>query len=161
MLLAEDLLLLVTDDASGRLAVPGMQADAGLGGANLVELTLLGHVDIAGEQDQGRPGRIIVRDPSPPGDDVLDAALQTLAARAGSKPAAVIRPLGKNLLHALKCEHKVVDPRPYQMSRRQLRARAAEIAQGNWASEAVRKAIDQALAAVAAASAAATAATSG
>jgi hypothetical protein len=38
-----------------------MQADAGLGGANLVELTLLGHVDIAGEQDQGRPGRIIVR----------------------------------------------------------------------------------------------------
>ena len=48
-----------------------------------------------------------------------------------------------------------------QMSRRQLRARAAEIAQGNWASEAVRKAIDQALAAVAAASAAATAATSG
>ena len=47
MLLAEDLLLLVTDDASGRLAVPGMQADAGLGGANLVELTLLGHVDIS------------------------------------------------------------------------------------------------------------------
>lgn len=226
MLLAEDLLLLVTDDASGRLAVPGMQADAGLGGANLVELTLLGHVDIAGEQDQGRPGRIIVRDPSPPGDEVLDAALQTLAARPGSKPSAVIRPLGKNLrpvlyqrlaasgvlraghgralgifptrtwpaqdpsheaevrqlvtqalvqpgapdertaalialLHALKCEHKVVDPRPYQMSRRQLRARAAEIAQGNWASEAVRKAIDQALAAVAATSAAATAATSG
>jgi hypothetical protein len=35
VLLAEDLLLLVTDDASGRLAVPGMQADAGLGGANL------------------------------------------------------------------------------------------------------------------------------
>jgi len=226
VLLAEDLLLLVTDDASGRLAVPGMQADAGLGGANLVELTLLGHVDIAGEQDQGRPGRIIVRDPSPPGDGVLDAALQTLAARPGSKPSAVIRPLGKNLrpvlyqrlaasgvlraghgralgifptrtwpaqdpsheaevrqlvtqalvqpgapdertaalialLHALKCEHKVVDPRLYQMSRRQLRARAAEIAQGNWASEAVRKAIDQALAAVAAASAAATAATSG
>jgi hypothetical protein len=65
------------------------------------------------------------------------------------------------LLHALKCEHKVVDPRPYQLSRRQLRARAAEIAQGNWASEAVRKAIDEMMAAVAAASAAATAATSG
>jgi Golgi phosphoprotein 3 (GPP34) len=226
VLLAEDLLLLVTDDASGRLAVPGVQADAGLGGANLVELTLLGKVDIAGEQDQGRPGRIIVRDPSPPGDDVLDAALRTLAARQGSKPSAVIRPLGKNLrpvlyqrlaasgvlrtgqrralgifptrtwpaqdpsheaevrqhvtqalvqpaqpdertaalialLHALKCEHKVVDPRPYQLSRRQLRARAAEVAQGNWASEAVRKAIDEMMAAVAAASAAATAATSG
>jgi Golgi phosphoprotein 3 (GPP34) len=53
------------------------------------------------------------------------------------------------LLHALRCEHKVVDPRSYQLSRRQLRARAAEIAQGNWASEAVRKAIDEMIAAVA------------
>ena len=68
------------------------------------------------------------------------------------------------LLHALRCEHKVVDPKAYQLSRRQLRARAAEVAQGNWASEAVRKAIDEMMAAVAAAvaaSAAATAATSG
>jgi hypothetical protein len=229
MLLAEDLLLLITDDASGRLAAAGSQVDAGLGGANLVELTLLGKVDITGEQDQGKPGRIIVRDPAPPEDDVLDAALETLAARQGSKPSAVIGPLGKNLrpvlyerlaaagvlragrgralgifptrtwptqdpgheaevrqlvtqalvqpgepdertaalialLHALKCEHKVVDPKPYQLSRRQLRARAAEVAQGNWASEAVRKAIDEMMAAVAAAvaaSAAATAATSG
>jgi len=40
-----------------------------------------------------------------------------------------------------------VDPRPYQLSRRQLRKRAAEIAQGNWASEAVRKAIDDEIAA--------------
>jgi hypothetical protein len=51
------------------------------------------------------------------------------------------------LLHALRCEHKVVDPRPYQLSRRQLRARAAEIAQGNWASDAVRKSIDEMIAA--------------
>src|SRR5215472_111569 len=211
MLLAEDLLLLVTDDASGRLSAPGPQVDAGLGGANLVELTFLGKVDVSGEQDQGRRGRIIVRDPSPPGDDVLDAALRILTERQGSKPSAVIRPLGKNLrpvlyqrlaasgvlragrgralgifptrtwptqdpsheaevrglvtqaliqpaapdertaalialLHALKCEHKVVDPRPYQLSRRQLRARAAEIAQGNWACKAVRKAIDDEIA---------------
>ena len=67
MLLAEDLLLLVTDDASGRLAAClASQVDAGLGGANLVELTLLGKVDITGEQDQGKPGRIIVRDPHRP-----------------------------------------------------------------------------------------------
>ena len=211
MLLAEDLLLLVTNDATGRLSVSGEPVDAGLGGANLVELTLLGKVDVSGEQDQGRRGRIIVRDPSPSGDEVLDAALQTLVKRQGRKPSAVIRPLGKKLrrvlyqrlaasgvlraaqgralgifptrtwptldpsheaevrglvtqaliqpaapderaaalialLHALKCEHKVVDPRPYQLSRRQLRARAAEIAQGNWASKAVRKAIDDEIA---------------
>ena len=226
MLLAEDLLLLVTDDTTGRLSAPGTQVDIGLGGANLLELTLRHKVDISGEQDQGRRGRIIVRDPAPVGDDVLDAALQILVARQGSKPSGVVKPLGKNLrqtlyqrlaasgvlragqgralgifptrtwptqdasheaevrqlviqaliqpaapdertaalialLHALKCEHKVVDPRPYQLSRRQLRARAGEIAQGNWASEAVRKAIDEMIAAIAAASAAATAATSG
>jgi hypothetical protein len=215
MLLAEDLLLLVTDDASGRLAAEGEHVDAGLGGANLIELTLLGKVDVSGEQDQGRRGRIIVRDPSPPGDDVLDAALRILVERQGSRPSAVIRRLGKNLrpalyqrlaaggvlragqgralgifpmrtwpaqdpshkaevrqlviqalvqtaapdertaalialLHALKREHKVVDPRSYQLSRRQLRARAAEIAQGNWASEAVRNAIDSMISAAAA-----------
>jgi hypothetical protein len=34
MLLAEDLLLLVTDDTSGKLSMPGAEVDAGLGGAN-------------------------------------------------------------------------------------------------------------------------------
>lgn len=222
MLLAEDLLLLVTNDASGRLSVPSSQADAGLGGANMLELTLLGKVDISGPEDPGRAGRIVVRDPSPAGDEVLDAALRTLVAQQGKKPSAVIRPLSKNLrptlhqrlaasgilreergrvlgifpvrawpaqdpghedgvrqqvtqalvqpgvpdertaalialLHALKCEHKVVDPASCGLSRRQLRARAGEIAQGNWASDAVRKAIDEMVAAVAAASAAAAA----
>jgi Golgi phosphoprotein 3 GPP34 len=226
MLLAEDLLLLITDDTSGKLSAPAAEVDVGLGGANLVELTLLRKADISGDRDQGRRGRIIVRDPSPAGDDVLDAALQILVGRQGSKPSAVVKLLGKNLrptlyqrlvasgvlragqgrtlgifptrtwptqdgsheaevrqlvtqalvqqtapdertaalialLHALKCEHKIVDLRAYQLSRRQLRARAGEIAQGSWASEAVRKAIDEMIAAVAAASAAASAASSG
>jgi hypothetical protein len=65
------------------------------------------------------------------------------AAAPDERTAALIA-----LLHALRCEHKVVDPRSYQLSRRQLRARAAEIAQGNWASKAVRKAIDEMIAAV-------------
>jgi hypothetical protein len=59
VLLAEDLLLLVTDDASGRLSAPADQVDAGLGGANLVELTLRNKVDLTGEQEPGKPGRII------------------------------------------------------------------------------------------------------
>ena len=46
MLLAEDLLLLLTDDTTGRLAVPGAPADAGLGGAVLAELVLMGKVDL-------------------------------------------------------------------------------------------------------------------
>jgi Golgi phosphoprotein 3 (GPP34) len=224
MLLAEDLLLLVTDDTSGRLSAPAAQVDAGLGGANLVELTLLNKVDLSGEGDQGKPGRIIVRDPSPAGDEVLDAALGILITRQGSKPSTVIRPLSKNLrqrlyqrlagsgmiragrgrtlgifpartwpahdarheeqvrqlvtqalvqqmapdartaalialLHALRCEHKIIDPRPYQLSRRQLRARAEEVAMDNWASQAVRKVISEMAAATA--TAAATVASSG
>jgi hypothetical protein len=226
MLLAEDLLLLVTDDTSGQLSAPAGQVDAGLGGANLVELAMMDKVDLSGEGEAGRPGRVVVRDPFPAGDEVLDAALGILTANQGKKPSAVIRPLSKNLrqglyerlaasgvvraergkilgifptrtwpaqdasheaqvrqlvtqalvqqaepdprtaalialLHALKCEHKIVDPRAYGLSRRQLAARAEEIAEGNWASAAVRKAIDEMNAAVIAATTAATAATSG
>jgi hypothetical protein len=219
MLLAEDLLLLITDDTSGRLSAPAAQVDAGLGGANLIELTLMNKVDLSGQGDQGKPGRIIVRDPSPVGDEVLDAALGILITRQGSKPSTVIRPLSKNLrhalyerlagsgviragrgrtlgifptrtwpaqdaryeeqvrqlvtqalvqktapdarsaalialLHALRCEHKIIDPGHYHLSRRQLRARAEEIAKDNWASEAVRRVISEMIAATAAAAAA-------
>jgi hypothetical protein len=220
VLLAEDLLLLVTDDASGRLLAPAVQIDAGLGGANLLELTLMGKAGLSGEGDEGRPDRLIVYDPSPTGDAVLDSALEIVIAHQGKKPSAVIRPLSKNLrralyerlassgviraepgrvlgvfparrwpaqdasheaqvrrlvtralvqptapdprsaalialLHALKCEHKIVDPRHHDLSKRQLKARAEEIAKGNWAAEAVRKAIDEIIAAVAASATAA------
>jgi hypothetical protein len=226
MLLAEDLLLLVTEDTSGRLCAPGAQVDVGLAGANLLELAMMRKADLSGEGDEGTPGRIVVRDPSPTGDEVLDAALKILIARQGSKPSAVIKPMGRNLrgtlygrladagvlraeqsrnlgvfpvrrwpaqdaaheaevhrmvtqalvqpttpdtrtaalialVHALKCEHKIVDPRPYGLSRRQLRERAAEIAKGNWASEAVRKVIEEMIAAVVAATSAATSAGAG
>jgi hypothetical protein len=101
MLLAEDLLLLLTNDTTGRLAVPGGPADAGLGGAVLAELALMGKVDITGEADDGTPGPLIVCDPSPAGDAVLDAALAIVLAHLGKKPSAVIKPLGKNLRQAL------------------------------------------------------------
>ena len=208
MLLAEDLLLLVTDDASGRLSAPAERVDAGLGGANLVELALRNKVDLTGEQDPGKRGRIIVCDLSPAGDAVLDAALQILIARQGRKPSEVIGPLSKNLrralyqrladrgvvraergkilgvfpirrwpaddaneeaevrrlmtqalvqqvtpdtrtaalialVHAIGRVDKIVDARQHGLSKRELRARAKEIAEGNWASEAVRKAIQE------------------
>jgi hypothetical protein len=219
MLLAEDLLLLVTDDASGRLRVPTDQLDPALAGANLVELTMMGRVGLSGEGSAGKPGRLIVCDSSPAGDDVLDAAVRIVLARAGHRPSAVIRPLGRDLrrtlyerlaaagavraerarvlgvfpvrrwpaqdaghaaqvrrlvtqalvqqaapdpgsaalialVHALKCEHKIVDPRLTGLSRRQLRARAEEIAQSSWTSPALRQMIDAATAAVKAAAAA-------
>ena len=65
------------------------------------------------------------------------------------------------LVHALRCEDKIVDSRQQGLYRRQLRARAEEIAEGNWASEAVRKAIEEMMAAVVAAATAATAGAAG
>lgn len=215
MLIAEDLLLLLTADESGRLSAPAEQVDVGLAGANLLELALMDRVDLSGQGDGGRPGRIVA-DPASTGDPVLDAALEILAARQGKKPSTVLTPLSRHLrrtlyerladkgvlraeqgrilgvfpthrwpaqdarheaevrsrvtqalvhgstpdarsaalialLHALRCEDKAVDPRQHEVSKRQLRTRAEEIAQGDWASQAVRTAIDEVTAAVAAA----------
>ncbi|WP_219418426.1 GOLPH3/VPS74 family protein [Pseudonocardia nigra] len=49
-----------------------------------------------------------------------------------------------SLLHAVKAEHKVVDG-----PRRELRARAKEVAQGDWAGQAVQKAVQAVQASVA------------
>jgi hypothetical protein len=220
MLIAEDLLLLLTDDGTGKLRIPAIQVDFALAGANLIELTLMNKVELAWDGRQGKGGRVVVRDAASTGDDVLDAALETLVAHGRRKPQAAVKKLAKNarerlyerlaasgalrserarmlglfprhtwpavdahheaevrrsitealvrgappdahtaaliaLLHALRCEQKVVDFRQYGMSKADLRARAAEIATGNWAAEAVRKTINAMLAAAVAASAAA------
>jgi Golgi phosphoprotein 3 GPP34 len=170
-------------------------------------------VDLSGEKSAGKPGRLVVRDSSPAGDEVLDAALRIVLAHAGRRPSAVIRPLGKNLrrtlyerlaangavraergtvlgvfpvrrwpaqdagyqaelrrlvtqalvqqaapdggtaalialVHALRCEHKIVDPRPSGLSRRRLRTRAEEITQSNWAPAPARAMIEAIAAAV-------------
>jgi hypothetical protein len=47
------------------------------------------------------------------------------------------------LVHALRCEHKIVDPRRNELCRQQLRARGEEIASGNWAPQADSKTIGE------------------
>lgn len=47
------------------------------------------------------------------------------------------------LVHAVGRVDKIADARQHGLSRRELRARAKEIAEGNWGSEAVRKAIQE------------------
>jgi hypothetical protein len=58
---------------------------------------LTNKVSLSCEHDASKPGRVVVRDPAPTGDPVLDAAVQIILARQGSKPATLIRTLGKNL----------------------------------------------------------------
>lgn len=95
MLIAEDLLLLLTADDTGKLAADGTHTNMALGGALLAELALTHRVDIAGPDERVREGRLIVRDAGPTGDGVLDAALATVADHEGKKPQSVVTTLGK------------------------------------------------------------------
>ena len=95
MLIAEDLLLLLTADASGKLAAPGPNVDVALGGALLAELALMDRVDIAGPDERVREGRLVVRDAGRTGDGVLDDALATIGQKEGRKPQSVVAALGK------------------------------------------------------------------
>ena len=96
MLIAEDLLLLLTDDASGKLLAPGEQVDLALGGALLVELSLAEQVTV---DDRGRlqvPGRA-----DRTGDPLLGDALTVIGTRVGKKPKSAVGPLSKKLRPAL------------------------------------------------------------
>lgn len=213
MLIAEDLLLLLTDDDTGKLAASATEVDIALGGAMLVELTLMERVDLADEGEEVRRGRLVVRDAGPTSDPLLDDALRTVADKQGKRPQTVVTPLGKglrkrlyerlvergilrsesgkvlgifptqqwpaadrthedsvrvrvvhalrvgaadndrvaaliSLLVALRAVHKVVDPDEIGLSKKELNARAKQIAEGSWGSAAVRRAIDDMMAAV-------------
>ncbi|MGZ4391871.1 MAG: GOLPH3/VPS74 family protein [Gaiellaceae bacterium] len=216
MLIAEDLLLLLTDDQTGRLIASSNQVDVALGGALLLELTLTHRVDVTGESEAIRKGQLVVMDESATSDALLDEALAMLGTKQGKKPKDVVTALGKglrdrlharlvdrgllreasgkilgifpthrwpandaahedsvralltdalrigatddlrvaalvSLLHALKAVEKVIDPVTVGVTKNEMKANAERIAEGNWASEAVRKAIDEAMAAVIAA----------
>ena len=94
MLIAEDLLLLATDDATGKTTVSSMQLDPALAGAVLIELVVAGRVNLEGE---GKAAKVVVTHQSPLGDPVLDAALQSLLAKGPLKPSAAIPRLAKGL----------------------------------------------------------------
>jgi hypothetical protein len=95
MLIAEDLLLLLTADDTGKLAVPGSHVDLALGGALLSELALTQRVDIAGPDERVREGRLVIRDASPTGDSMLDDALAAVGRKEGRKPQSMVVALGK------------------------------------------------------------------
>ncbi|MGY1617090.1 GPP34 family phosphoprotein [Geodermatophilus sp. SYSU D00691] len=95
MLIAEDLLLLLTADDTGKLVADSANTNIALGGALLAELALMGRVDIAGRDERVREGRLVVRDAGPTGDGMLDDALATVGHAEGKKPQSVVTALGK------------------------------------------------------------------
>ena len=97
MLIAEDLLLLITDNASGKPVVGSTELENGLAGAVLLELALAGRVDVEEGRGPVRANRLLVVDPAPTGDQVLDAGLRSIAAKPGRKPESVLGGLRKGL----------------------------------------------------------------
>lgn len=97
MRLAEDLLLLLTDDDTGKHVVDTTRLDLALAGAVLVELLDCGAVAVTTAGDDERPGHLVVRNTSRTGDAVLDDALRVLAERPATKPADTLPRLAKGL----------------------------------------------------------------
>lgn len=90
MILAEEVLVLLTHEVTGRPVVPAARRDLAVAGAVVAELALAGRLVAA---ESGVFARVALRvvDTTPCGDDVLDAAL----ARAGSGGAAPTAVLGR------------------------------------------------------------------
>ncbi len=100
MLIAEDILLLATDDTTGKTKVASIELDAALAGALLVELAGAARIEFQGT---GRAAKVVVTDTAPLGDALLDAALRSLAEKTLLRAGAAIRRLGHGLrmqLHA-------------------------------------------------------------
>jgi hypothetical protein len=101
MLIAEDLLLLLTDDTTGRPVVEGSTLDLALSGAALVELAVLDKVDVAGQGEPVKEGLLFVRDATPTGEPALDETLRRVIDRGPKKPASLLPHLTKGLREAL------------------------------------------------------------
>jgi Golgi phosphoprotein 3 (GPP34) len=97
MLIAEDLLLLLYDDETGKPVTGSPGLDYALAGAVVIELTMQGKVDVTGPGDPGRPGRLKLVDDRPTDDPVLDERLAILTGKEGKKPKDVIGRLSKKL----------------------------------------------------------------
>ncbi|GAA4287529.1 GOLPH3/VPS74 family protein [Georgenia daeguensis] len=97
MLIAEDVVLLLTDDATGRPVVDSTRRDLVLAGAVVLELADRGKVRLTEPDEEVKAGRLVVADTSPTGDDVLDTALGNLAARKPDKPKNVLAAVAKGL----------------------------------------------------------------
>ena len=101
MLIAEELLLLSLDDQSGKLMTNRLKIDVALAGGLLVELVVLGKIDIAGDGDSVKRGRLVVRNASRVGDPALDAALAAVTQRVGKKPASALSAIKKGVRETL------------------------------------------------------------
>ena len=98
MLIAEDVLLLAVDDATGKVSQWAMNLDSAWSGAVLIELAVAGRVRL--DRD-GRSAKVVVVDSTPTGDPVLDPSLQSLVEKDPLRLESAIGRVGKGLRERL------------------------------------------------------------
>jgi hypothetical protein len=209
-LIAEDLLLLLLDDGSGKPVVDSTKLPRVLAGAVVLELAMDGTVFVAGDNESTKKGRLAVTPGRIPSDQLLARAVDTIeTAKRPMTPKSAVEKLHKGireqvvarvidqgfvgeergrvlglfpttswpardsshedrvratlssvlvdgldpdartcaliaLLSAIDATHKVLP----DADKRSIRNRAKDIAQGDWAGEAVRKAVQDVYTAV-------------
>ncbi len=99
--IAEDLLLLLLDDESGKYVVDGVKLPRVLAGAVLLELALDDVVAVDTEGNQVKKGRIAIRTEARPADPILAEAVERLGSGRPLKPTAAIEKLQKGLQEKL------------------------------------------------------------
>ncbi|MFE3289687.1 GPP34 family phosphoprotein [Rhodococcus sp. NPDC059234] len=100
-LLAEDLLLLLLDDDTGKPVVDGATLPRVLAGAVLLDLALDGVVEPAGAGGEVKKGRLVLRDRAVPTDPILAHAVSQLRGSKPMKPERAIEKLDKGLREAV------------------------------------------------------------
>lgn len=110
MQLAEELLLLLTDDETGRMSVPERVLDLAVAGGALSELGAIERVRVVEEDEHvvgslGEPiqaGRLVIDDEmTHDADPVLDGALETFRGMQGRKLSNVLPIMGRSLYPVL------------------------------------------------------------
>ena len=97
MLIAEDLLLLLYDDETGKPIKESPELEYALAGAVVIELALLGKLELADEDEEDKPGDVQLLDATPTGDPILDERLAHLADKDGKRLRGRFGKLAKDL----------------------------------------------------------------
>lgn len=99
-LLAEDLLLLLIDDTTGKAVLDSTRLERVLAGAVLVELAIAERVGVTPPDARPKDRRIVVRNGAGVGDGILDEALARLAGKP-LRPGRAVEKLVKGLRQTL------------------------------------------------------------
>jgi hypothetical protein len=97
MLIAEDLLLLLYDDETGKPLTGSAELECALAGAVVIELIRLGRLDLAESGEDVKEDRLEVLDAGLTGNPILDERLRLLGDKQGKRLRGLIPKLAKDL----------------------------------------------------------------